>query len=85
MENIASSTVGLISHHCHIFIAAVILDVSETEDMKRRMYSCVMVVGGGLMFPGLHGWLHYLLWTQMPHNLRLTLESLEVVTQTKVK
>ncbi|ELT94986.1 hypothetical protein CAPTEDRAFT_229124 [Capitella teleta] len=55
----------------------------ENDDMKRRMYSCVMVIGGGLMFPGLHGWLQHLLWTQMPAAMRLSIESMDIITKTK--
>lgn len=36
------------------------------------------------MFQGVQGWLHYLLWTLMPANIRLSLESLDIITKTKV-
>ena len=53
--------------------------------MKRRMYSCVVVVGGGLMFTGTNSWLQHLIWTQMPVHHRITLENMEIMTQPKVE
>ena len=53
--------------------------------MKRRMYSCIIVVGGGLMFPGAQSWLQFLLWAQMPAQARLSLESMDVIVRPKVR
>ena len=52
--------------------------------MKKRMYSCIVVVGGGLMFAGAQSWLQYLVWTQMPAHMRLALETMDVITKPKV-
>ena len=52
--------------------------------MKRRMYSCIVVVGGGLMFTGAESWIKYAIWTQMPPAMRVTLETMDVFTQPKV-
>jgi len=56
----------------------------ETDDMKKRMYSCIVVVGGGLAFLGAQSWLQYLLWIQMPPHVRLSLETMDVYTRPKV-
>jgi actin-related protein 8 len=56
----------------------------ETDDMKKRMYSCIMVVGGGLMFQGLRGWLQHLIWSQMSPTIKPSIESQEIITKTKV-
>jgi len=52
--------------------------------MKKRMYSCIVVVGGGLMFPGAQSWLQYLVWTHMPSHMRLALDTMDVITKPKV-
>ena len=58
--------------------------VAENDDTKKRMYSCVLVVGGGLMFPMAQSWLQYLIWTQMPGAFRLQLETQDIITNPKV-
>ena len=63
--------------HMHFFVA-------ENDDTKKRMYSCVLVVGGGLMFPMAQSWLQYLIWTQMPGAFRLQLETQDIITNPKV-
>ena len=56
-----------------------------SDDVKRRMLSCILVVGGGLMFPMAHSWLQHLLWTQMPPKFRLQVDAQEVITRPKVR
>lgn len=58
------------------------IDRCDNDEMKRRMSSCVMVIGGGLMFPGLNGWIEHLLCSQMPPNMQS--ENMEIITKTKV-
>ena len=53
--------------------------------MKKRMYSCIVVVGGGLMFPGTDSWIKYLIWTQMPATFRAQMETMDVFTEPKVR
>jgi len=60
------------------------LCVSDSDEMKKRMYSCIVVVGGGLMFAGAQSWLQYLVWTHMPAHMRLALETMDVITKPKV-
>ena len=57
----------------------------DNDDMKRRMYSCILVVGGGLMFSGAQSWLQYTIWTQMPPHIRMTLDVMDVITRPKVR
>ncbi|KAI0239859.1 Actin-related protein 8 [Lamellibrachia satsuma] len=59
------------------------IEKCENDDMKKRMYSCVVVVGGGLAFLGCQSWLQYLLWIQMPPHVRLSLETMDVYTRPK--
>jgi len=58
---------------------------TECEEMKKRMYSCIMVVGGGLMFDGAQSWLQYLVWTSMSPHWRLALDTMDVITKPKVR
>lgn len=59
------------------------IEKCESDDMKKRMYSCIIVVGGGLAFLGTQSWLQYLLWIQMPPPVRLSLETMDVYTRPK--
>ena len=59
--------------------------LAESDDMKKRMYSCIVVVGGGLMFPGADSWIKYLIWTQMPAHFRSQMETMDVFTEPKVE
>ena len=61
------------------------LSVSDSDEMKKRMYSCIVVVGGGLMFPGAQSWLQYLVWTSMPAQMRLALDTMDVISKQKVR
>lgn len=66
-------------------ITQSVVATSETDDMKRRMYSCLLLVGGGFMFRGSHAWLHDLVWKQMPPHLRLSIDPSEIITPPKVE
>lgn len=41
-----------------------------TEDLKRKMYSCVLVVGSGMKFQGIGMWLHNRISLQIPYMYR---------------
>jgi actin-related protein 8 len=71
---------GLVGIHEAILMS---IDKCDTDEMKKRMYSCIVVVGGGLMFPGAQSWLQYLVWTNMPASMRLALETMDVITKPK--
>lgn len=59
--------------------------VSDGEEMKKRMFSNIVIVGGGLAFPGAQAWIHGMIWVQMPALIRLTLETMEIHTMPKVR
>nr|SVE84755.1 EOG090X02LT [Daphnia pulex] len=42
----------------------------SSDEMKRRMYSCILLVGGGAKFEGLSTWLHNRLLLQIPFQFR---------------
>ena len=52
--------------------------------MKKKMYSCIVVVGGGFKFEGAQQWLQYKVWVGMPPQYRLMLETMDVITRPKV-
>ncbi|XP_046542630.1 actin-related protein 8-like [Haliotis rubra] len=55
-----------------------------SEDLKRKMYSCIVVVGGGLaLFEGAQSWLQHRVWLQMPNHQRLMMENMDVLTRPK--
>ena len=56
----------------------------ESDEMKKRMYSCVIVVGGGFMYNDAESWLQYRIWSQMPARYRSQLETMDVLTKAKV-
>ena len=58
----------------------------DSEDMKKRMYSTIVVVGGGAaLFRGAEGWIKYAVWTQMPPQFRVQLETMDVIVEPKVR
>lgn len=52
-----------------------------SDDVKRKMYSCILVVGGGMMFQGIQTWLHSRLLVQIPIMYRG--EQLDIITRAK--
>ncbi|XP_037510953.1 actin-related protein 8 isoform X8 [Rhipicephalus sanguineus] len=55
------------------------VDRCDGEELKRKMFSCVLVVGGGCMFPGIHTWLQNRLSVQIPIMYRP--EQMEIITR----
>lgn len=53
------------------------------DEIKKKMYSCIVVVGGGLKFEGAQQWLQYKVWVGMPPQYRLMLETMDVITRPK--
>lgn len=43
---------------------------SATEDLKRKMYGCILVVGGGMKFSGIATWLQNRISLQIPYLYR---------------
>ena len=53
--------------------------------MKRRMYSCILVIGGGFSkFEGTPEWIKFIVWTRMPKHHRVGLHTMDVLTYPKV-
>ncbi|XP_047359700.1 actin-related protein 8 isoform X3 [Vespa velutina] len=57
------------------------IDRCPTEDLKRKMYSCILVVGSGMKFQGIGMWLHNRISLQIPYMYRA--EQLDIITQPK--
>ncbi|XP_034952466.1 actin-related protein 8 [Chelonus insularis] len=57
------------------------IDRCPTEDLKRKMYSCILVVGSGMKFQGIGMWLHNRISLQIPYVYRA--EQLDIITQPK--
>ncbi|XP_055383473.1 actin-related protein 8 isoform X2 [Condylostylus longicornis] len=52
--------------------------IQTTEELKRKMFSCILVVGGGMKFPEISKWLHNRVSLQIPYLHRT--EQLEIVS-----
>lgn len=59
------------------------IDRCGSDEVKKKMYSCIIVVGGGMMFEEAQQWLQYRVWVGMPHQYRLMLETMDVLTRQK--
>ncbi|XP_014790485.2 actin-related protein 8 [Octopus bimaculoides] len=55
----------------------------SNDEIKKKMYSCILVIGGGLNIRGVQGWIQHRLWSQMPVQFRYTLEGMDVITRAK--
>ncbi|RWS22642.1 actin-related protein 8-like protein [Leptotrombidium deliense] len=58
------------------------IDRCDNDDTKRRMYNCVLVVGGGINFKGVETWLQNRLSVQIPLQYR-TGQCIDIVTNPK--
>ena len=58
--------------------------ILESDDVKKKMYSCIIVVGGGFNFESTQPWLQYCIWKNMPGYFRPLLETMDVITRPKV-
>lgn len=59
------------------------IDKCDNDETKKKMYSCIVVVGGGMMMEGAQQWLQYRVWVGMPPQYRLMLETMDVLTRPK--
>ncbi|KDR14149.1 actin-related protein 8 isoform X4 [Zootermopsis nevadensis] len=57
------------------------IDRCPTEDLKRKMYGCILVVGGGMKFIGIGTWLQNRISLQIPYMYRA--EQLDIITMPK--
>uniref|UniRef100_A0A336MA12 Actin-related protein 8 n=1 Tax=Culicoides sonorensis TaxID=179676 RepID=A0A336MA12_CULSO len=51
------------------------------DEMKRKMYSCILIIGGGLKFTGIDKWLQNRIAMQTPYAYRS--ETLDIITSPK--
>ncbi|KAJ8949260.1 hypothetical protein NQ318_022773 [Aromia moschata] len=54
------------------------IDRCPNEDLKRKMYGCILVVGGGMKFSGIATWLQNRISLQIPYLYRA--EQLDIIT-----
>ncbi|XP_032825583.1 actin-related protein 8 [Petromyzon marinus] len=59
------------------------IDCCSSEETKRKMYSSILVVGGGLLFPGAQEFLQHRIINKMPPSFRRLVETVEVITRPK--
>lgn len=54
------------------------IDRCPNEDLKRKMYGCILIVGGGMNFAGIGTWLQNRISLQIPYLYRA--EQLDIIT-----
>lgn len=54
------------------------IDRCPNEELKRKMYGCILVVGGGMKFSGIATWLQNRISLQIPYLYRA--EQLDIIT-----
>ncbi|KAM9343446.1 actin-related protein 8 [Pholidichthys leucotaenia] len=59
------------------------IDCCASDETKRKMYSSILVVGGGLMFHGTQEFLFHRIINKMPPSFRRLVDSVEVITRPK--
>ncbi|XP_019728685.1 actin-related protein 8 [Hippocampus comes] len=59
------------------------IDCCASDETKRKMYSSILVVGGGLMFHGAQEFLLHRIINKMPPSFRRLVDSVEVITRPK--
>lgn len=64
--------------------ASVFISFTASDETKRKMYSSILVVGGGLMFHGVQEFLLHRIINKMPPSFRRLVDNVEVVTRPKV-
>ncbi|KAJ8265187.1 hypothetical protein COCON_G00142860 [Conger conger] len=59
------------------------IDCCASDETKRKMYSSILVVGGGLMFHRAQEFLQHRILNKMPPSFRRVVENVEVITRPK--
>lgn len=59
------------------------IDSCASDETKRKMYSCIVVVGGGLLFHGAQEFLQHRILNKMPPSFRCMVENVDVITRPK--
>lgn len=57
---------------------------SASDETKKKMYSSILVVGGGLMFHKAQEFLQHRILNKMPPSFRRIIENVDVITRPKV-
>ena len=57
---------------------------SASDETKKKMYSSILVVGGGLMFHKAQDFLQHRILNKMPPSFRRIIENVDVITRPKV-
>lgn len=58
--------------------------LAASDETKRKMYSSILVVGGGLMFHGAQEFLLHRIINKMPPSFRRLVDNIEIITRPKV-
>ncbi|XP_077585494.1 actin-related protein 8 [Stigmatopora nigra] len=59
------------------------IDCCASDETKRKMYSSILVVGGGLLFHGAQEFLLHRIINKMPPSFRRLVDNVEVITRPK--
>ncbi|XP_006631111.2 actin-related protein 8 [Lepisosteus oculatus] len=59
------------------------IDCCASDETKKKMYSSILVVGGGLMFHRAQEFLQHRILNKMPPSFRRVVENVEVITRPK--
>ncbi|KAH9508205.1 Actin- protein 8 [Bulinus truncatus] len=59
------------------------IEKCDSEELRRKLYGCILVVGGGLQFDGATSWLQYQVLHSMPLCMKQQLDSLDIITKPK--
>ncbi|XP_056628218.1 actin-related protein 8 [Triplophysa dalaica] len=59
------------------------IDSCSSDETKRKMYGCILLVGGGLLFHGAQEFLQHRILNKMPPSFRCLVESVDVITRQK--
>ncbi|KAM4651538.1 actin-related protein 8 [Discoglossus pictus] len=59
------------------------IDCCASDDTKKKMYSTILVAGGGLMFHKAQQFLQHRILNKMPPSFRRVVENVEVITRPK--
>ncbi|KAK6176999.1 hypothetical protein SNE40_015194 [Patella caerulea] len=59
------------------------IEKCSNDDIKRKMYSCILIIGGGMSFDAAQKCITGRIWPQIPHYQRLQMDTMDVLTRPK--
>ncbi|XP_059170744.1 actin-related protein 8-like [Physella acuta] len=59
------------------------IEKCDSEDLRKKLFSSILLVGGGLQFEGAMTWLQYQVWQSMPASTRQQLDTMDIITKPK--